>query len=1220
MRLTALSLTRYGNFESQRITFDPRPGALNLLLAPNGAGKSVLRAAFCDLLFGIGGQTPMGFRYGYPGMRIAAEAVGPDGSPFTFGRRKGQGNTLVDAEGTTLDPATITRLLGRTDRTLLERLFALDTERLREGQDELFASNGALADALESGAGGFHHARRLRKALEEARDSLAPTRRSASRPFYAALDRFTAARRSVSASLLRPDQWQKQQQALDAAIQRQTDQNRIADTASAEIARLERIRRVIPWLAEHDAAAVWLAAHPDAPVLDPGLAARLAETRSAIVLADHRLQQDRATAARLADQQQQIAVDAAVLAEAEEIDRLVDGAGAARKAAADRPNVTAQAEARRADVAALLRDLGSALPVDQAAAAIPPSTATRRARRLHANYAARLEAVRRAPAQVADRERERDAALAQRAALSAAGGLSGLDALVKEIRSDGNPAFRKRESEAALVAATEALGAALARVPGWAAGLEALVALAPYLPEAYERMFDDLAATRTEVARQLDLRHTARQARNEAQDRLTALTAGGPLPDEASLAHSRERRDTGWRLIFQRAFTTEPPEPAAEQAFAGPLPLPIAYERAVTAADRIADRRVQEAASVANAQAAQTALLDAETRVGGAETAYRIASERRDQTARVWSQVCAPLRQGDDPALREVLAFLTARDRVIDARQKHAAAEAAERALDASHADWVARLVALLDDGAATKTPPPLAGGGWGEGAPLGEPPAVRGYLPPPPPPNPLPQGEGESGLRAGLPSLLAAADKRLSDAQRAEKARAAADARVDSANKSLDQARAAQRDAETALAGWRADWAGALQALGRPPDEDPDVTDDMLQVYAALEQAQKEAASLTERVAGMTRDIARFSAATAELTGRVAPDLAASEPNTAVSELRRRLQQVREQAKQRALVADQHRAAVAAAETAARQLAACHAERDAVLALIGADDVEAAEARLALAAERARHAAALAEAAVKLREAGDLLPLADLRAEVAAVPPDDIPAGIAHAVQQRQDAQAAAQEAAAAASALRQQMKQAEDDTGARDAAADQQAAVATIGRVLEDALVQHLAAEMLDQALAAVEREGDTAVLRRISALFTRLTGGAYARVLTETDDLGPPRLTLLQRDYPDERQSVRELSEGTRDQLFLALRLAAIEEHAASAPPLPFLGDDILQTFDDSRALAAMQVLREVSETVQVILLTHHRHLVELAATLPDGIVHVCRIGAAAETAVG
>lgn len=124
--------------------------------------------------------------------------------------------------------------------------------------------------------------------------------------------------------------------------------------------------------------------------------------------------------------------------------------------------------------------------------------------------------------------------------------------------------------------------------------------------------------------------------------------------------------------------------------------------------------------------------------------------------------------------------------------------------------------------------------------------------------------------------------------------------------------------------------------------------------------------------------------------------------------------------------------------------------------------------------------------------------------------------------------------------------------------------------------------------------------------------MTGGAYTRVLTEIGDDNVTRLILLQHDFPDERQCVRELSEGTRDQLYLALRLAAIEEHAAVTPSLPFLGDDILQTFDDDRALAAMQVLQQISRRVQVILLTHHRHVLDLAARLPSGSVHICRIG--------
>src|ERR1700761_4567444 len=99
MRLASFALHRYGNYEAEQVCFDTNPGVVNILLAPNSAGKSVLRNAFADLLFGIHNQTPMGFRFGYPGMRVAAEIVRPDGSSLTFSRRKVRGNAISDADG-----------------------------------------------------------------------------------------------------------------------------------------------------------------------------------------------------------------------------------------------------------------------------------------------------------------------------------------------------------------------------------------------------------------------------------------------------------------------------------------------------------------------------------------------------------------------------------------------------------------------------------------------------------------------------------------------------------------------------------------------------------------------------------------------------------------------------------------------------------------------------------------------------------------------------------------------------------------------------------------------------------------------------------------------------------------------------------------------------------------------------------------------------------------
>ncbi|HAY28141.1 MAG TPA: hypothetical protein DCY47_11715, partial [Candidatus Accumulibacter sp.] len=63
--------------------------------------------------------------------------------------------------------------------------------------------------------------------------------------------------------------------------------------------------------------------------------------------------------------------------------------------------------------------------------------------------------------------------------------------------------------------------------------------------------------------------------------------------------------------------------------------------------------------------------------------------------------------------------------------------------------------------------------------------------------------------------------------------------------------------------------------------------------------------------------------------------------------------------------------------------------------------------------------------------------------------------------------------------------------------------------------------------------------------------------------------------------------------------ALRLAAIEGHLDNGEPLPVIVDDITIQFDDAAAAATFRVLAELSQRTQVLFLTHHEHLLDVAS---------------------
>ncbi|MDR1963633.1 MAG: hypothetical protein LBQ50_07625, partial [Planctomycetaceae bacterium] len=131
---------------------------------------------------------------------------------------------------------------------------------------------------------------------------------------------------------------------------------------------------------------------------------------------------------------------------------------------------------------------------------------------------------------------------------------------------------------------------------------------------------------------------------------------------------------------------------------------------------------------------------------------------------------------------------------------------------------------------------------------------------------------------------------------------------------------------------------------------------------------------------------------------------------------------------------------------------------------------------------------------------------------------------------------------------------------------------------------------ARMLDEIRATYERERQPRTLAEASELLKRLTDGKYHRIWTP---LGEE--TLMVDDGEGNTFDVAWLSRGTREQLFIAIRLALTSAFAQHGSILPLILDDVLVNFDSRRAFAAARVLLEFAKSGrQIFLFTCHEHV--------------------------
>ena len=568
----------------------------------------------------------------------------------------------------------------------------------------------------------------------------------------------------------------------------------------------------------------------------------------------------------------------------------------------------------------------------------------------------------------------------------------------------------------------------------------------------------------------------------------------------------------------------------------------IAFEAATREADQLADAAARDANRVAEYAAALRLRDQSRARAEAAAQQLQALQVQKDQLTQEWLSLWAPIMAR--PATPSEMQVWLVSARTLLQRQR-------------TLAERLAALKGLNSDIASLQ-------------------PALEKL-------------QADCGVAGDLAPIaaLAAIEERLRDhAARWERAREAR-------SRALQHRREGE-EIEIQLQAWTERWCSILTQMHLPASASREQALASVEIWKKVPPTLRQRDDRQRRVEGMEHNIEQFESDVLSLVAGIASDLESLEPRTAVERLNTRLREAMQQASRREEARKVHARCEASAQASGQLLQDLEARLASLMQQIGtAEDPHRISERFI--AQRGFHDE-LARLRADFANAGDGQDEASLREQLSAFDPDTaegeravLQSQSAHLVEETRRIYAAGVE-------IERQLKEAELRTSAELAHQQRRNAEAELEEAAHEWAVLKTAGVLLDAALQRHRAGQQDPLMRRAADLFATLTGGSYAGLEQRPDDEGAPH--LVARRTGGSLIEVPGLSEGTRDQLYLALRLAYVEDYARRAEAAPFLADDLFASFDDRRTAHGLKVLAEIGAHVQPILFTHHAHVVDLA----------------------
>jgi uncharacterized protein YhaN len=1134
-----LTFERYGAFTDRELTFRENAN-LHVVLGPNGAGKTSALCGVGDLLFGFGKRTEYDFLYEAKALRIGARLRLADGSPLAFRRRKGDKNTILDEADKPLSDDLLRPLLGAMKREAFFNEFGLTAKALREGGQDLLRAGGRLAETLAASSVQLSALSRVRMRLEKEADDLFGPRRSASKAFYAATDRFDQAEKRLREAIVTTDALKAAEHVVAEAQRRLDELHFKHDSIGRDLARRQRALRTRPRLVRIEALRSKLETHADLPPVGADVVQMWRSSLEEQNQTDFQLAEIDLVDAQNNTEIAQLDVDEALLAVGPRVDALREKLGAVRKAEEDLPKRNEALRLAREELTKCARRLGLAsheelltgMPSDIDLVTVRDLIGGRKdAERRLAEAESGLETAR------SELQRLDQDIGAQRHAADPNPFSRRLDAFA-DVPGDAD---RLRREMAAHGAENRRLSEDAAKLDP-PAGSPDEFARRP-LPqasqiEAAHQLFAKISDEEKSVAEKIE---AVRRTFTAIDEELKRLSKSGAVATKEDLAKARIRRDQEFATLGVRLD---------ENPICGRESLE-ALGAANAAIDVTTDLLFSNADRASRFEAAHERLSKERVQQESLVSSQEEIESRRREAETAWLALWA--RSGINPHAPAIMArwlertadILGRRRRLEDQKIEH---EALARKLE-EHRGALRRL--LEDMGVVADAELPIE----------------------------------------ALYKVARAAVDHLQVSWAALRERTVLRAKAVEAVTNADATLARIREE---VEGFRSSWPKALVAVGLFGDASIVQAEAALTIWQGVPLQKQIFEQEAHRIQTMQSDIVAFEHAVTALAREAAPDLTALPPREALDKISQRLLAARSARDQRETLrmAGEKRSASRGALATKRKLTVEVLKR--AREVIGLTDDDNLSGAIKCLEQRNALAEELADVLRDLADIGDNHDELTLREEQRDLDFDILPGEIERLTLGQSELMA---DIAGAVTALHDAKKARDLLMVGRDAesAARDRAEASTELLTITDHWLARVAAACL--ATRAIERHRAAAqdpLVGRASMLFAIATAGAFAGLGAEYDEADTPELVGLRPDGG--HVPVLGMSEGERDQLYLSLRLALLE--LRSSEPLPFIADDLLASFDEIRVARALELLAEFAHTRQVILFTHHRHVAEIA----------------------